>query len=105
MIHNSFSDWVTTDVMPLQRKNPTWHRLDGEPSGGNRNVVGRFRHLGRVWVVHGDTRFDPVLRAFGAIQNGTKNPFVIKPAKVRDCLDWTPKMAIKGQPKHFYFYG
>jgi hypothetical protein len=105
MIYSSFRDWVVAEVIPLQKKNPNWIRLDGELNGGNRNVVGQFTHAGRVWVVHGDTRFDPVLRAYNAILNGSaKDPFVVKKARVRDCLDLVPKLVIKGQPKHFYFY-
>lgn len=105
MIYSSFPNWIVAEVLPLQQRNPTWHRLDGRSSGGNRNVVGRFEHLGQVWVVHGDTRFDPILRAYSVIQNGSKSPFIIKAAKVRACLDWAPNFAIEGKPKYFYFYG
>ena len=93
MIHNSFKDWVVAKVFPLQKHNPTWHRLDGQPSGGNHNVVGKFRHADRVWVVHGDTKFDPVVRAYQAMTNdAVLDPFVIRRAKVRDCLDLLPKL-------------
>lgn len=40
----SFVEWVQKDVLPLQTLNPTWHRLDGLVGGGNRTVVGKFRH-------------------------------------------------------------
>lgn len=106
MIHSSFIDWVVAEVIPLQNKNPTWHRLDGQLDGGNRGVVGKFRHVNRVWVVHGDTRFDPVIRAYQAITDNTvPDPFVIQPAKVRDCLDLLPKLRVSSQPKYFYVYG
>jgi hypothetical protein len=76
--------------------------LDGEPSGGNRNVVGRFRHVSRVWKVHGDTRFEPVLRAYEAITTGSvQDPFTVQRAKVLDCLDLLPRLKTS---KHKYFY-
>lgn len=104
--HKSFKDWVIAEVIPLRNKHPKWHRLDGQPSGGNRNVVGKFRHANRDWVVHGDTRFDPVFRAYQAmINSAVPNPFVIQRAKVRDCLDLLPKLKAPNQPKHFYVYG
>jgi hypothetical protein len=106
VIHNSFRDWVAAEILPLQRENPSWHRLDGESSGGTRNVVGRFRHVGRVWVVHGDTRFEPVLRAYEAIATGSlQDPFTVQRAKVRDCLDLLPRLKTPKQPKYFYVYG
>lgn len=105
VIHNSFKDWVVANVLPLQKNNPTWHRLDGQLSGGNRNIVGKFRHANRVWVVHGDTRFDPVVRAYQAMAKGAvPDPFVIRYAKVRDCLDLLPKLKAPSQPKYFYVY-
>lgn len=106
MSHPSFKDWVEADVLPLQRAHPSWSRLDGRRSGGNRTPVGQFRHANRDWVVHGDTRFDPVLRAYLAITSGTLlDPFVIRPAKVRDCLDLAPQVKATNQPKYFYVYG
>lgn len=108
MTHNSFKDWVEKEVLPLQKKHPSWHRLDGLPSGGNRKVVGRFRYAGLDWVVHGDTRFDPVLRAYQAIKSGAvPNPFDIQRTKknVRNCLELKPKLKVPNQPKYFYVYG
>lgn len=73
---------------------------------GNREVVGKFRYANRVWVVHGDTRFEPVIRAYRAIINDeTLDPFIIRPAKVRDSLDLQPKLKAPNQPKYFYVYG
>ena len=105
MIYDSFKDWVEQVVHPLQKKNPNWHRLDGQTSGGNRNDVGKFRYRDRVWIVHADTRFAPVIRAYQSITNGTvPDPFTIQRAKVRDCLDLLPKLKIPNQPKHLYIY-
>lgn len=106
VIHNSFRNWVEAEVLPLQAAHPRWLRLDGETSGGNRSAVGSFRYLDRVWVVHADTWFDPVLIAYRAIVNDTAlDPFVVKPAEVRDCLDLLPALKVPGEPKHFYVYG
>lgn len=107
MIHNSFKDWVTAEVLPLQKKYPTWFRLDGETSGSNRNVVAQFIHVGRAWGVHGDTRLAPILRAYQAMLNGSlPDPFVITRTlkNVRDCLDLAPQLKEPKQPKYFYVY-
>jgi hypothetical protein len=107
IIHSSFKEWVATEVLPLQKKNPTWHRLDGESTGSNRNVVGRFMYAGRPWGVHGDTRLEPIQRAYDALVNGrVKDPFVIKRTvkNIRDCLDLVPQLKVPKQPKHFYVY-
>ncbi|MDQ2730324.1 MAG: hypothetical protein M3Y56_01580 [Armatimonadota bacterium] len=105
MIHDSFSLWVDAEALPLQRAHPTWHRLDGWSAGGNREVVGRFRYADQVWVVHGDTRFNPVLCAYQALRSGlTADPFLIEQAKVRRCLNLKPEIRSAQLPKHFYVY-
>lgn len=104
-VHGSFIEWVKKDVLPLKEKYPTWHRLDGKADGGNRAVVGKFRHAGREWVVHGDSRFDPILRACIAVDDRqVLDPFIIKNAKVRKCLDFVPALRKAKQPKYFYAY-
>jgi hypothetical protein len=103
--YNSFIAWVVEEVRPLQEENPSWHRLDGGASEGNRKVIGKFRHVARVWEVHGDTRFAPVLRAYEAITTGSaQDPFIVRRAKVRDCLDLLPQLKTPGQAKYFYVY-
>ncbi|HEV7503978.1 MAG TPA: hypothetical protein VGS07_03630 [Thermoanaerobaculia bacterium] len=61
MIHDSFAAWVEAEVLP---KAGSQERLDGLESGGNRKVFGRFKHQGRAWKVHGDTRIERILRAY-----------------------------------------
>jgi hypothetical protein len=106
MVHNSFEAWVRAEVLPLQKKNPTWKRLDGQPAGGNRAAAGRFWYAARVWTVHADTRFEPVLRAYEAVASGAvPDPFVVVPAKSGDCLELRPELRVPKQPKYFYVYG
>jgi hypothetical protein len=105
VVRASFVDWVLKDVLPLQALYPTWHRLDGLLGGGNRTIVGEFRHANLKWVVHGDSQFAPIIRAYTAIQNGQLgNPFVVKPATVRKTLDFVPALRKSKQPKLFYAY-
>ena len=109
MIHDSFSDWVEACVLRLRKSHPTWHRLDGWDAGGNREVVGRFRYQDHVWVVHGDTRFDPTLRAYEAIRNGHfPDQFVVERTRSRTksrwCLNLRPELRNMQRPKHFYIY-
>jgi hypothetical protein len=103
MLFNSFIEWVEAEVLPLQRANPTWYRLDGWAEGGNRAVVARFRHAGRVWQVHGDTHFDPILRAYNAVRLGEyADPFVVGWARTRNCLNLASGLSTR--PKYFYVY-
>jgi len=104
-VHGSFVEWVEKDILPLKKQKPTWKRLDGEAAGGNRKVVGEFRHAGLIWVVHGDSQFEPILRAYDAITTGkVSDPFIIKDATVRKCLDFVPTLRKAKQHKHFYAY-
>ena len=102
MLHSSFAAWVQSEVVA---KASTHVRLDGLPGGGNRDIFGRFKHAGRKWEVHGDTRIERVLRAYAAIQNRTmSDPFVIERATVRDCLNLIKALRKPKEPKHFYVY-
>lgn len=105
MIYNSFVLWVEAQALPLQRSNPTWHRLDGLAGSGNREVVGRFKHEGQIWKVHGDTRFNPVLRAYDAVhKRQVSDPFLTKQTKGGLCLVLKPELWDTQLPTHFYVY-
>jgi hypothetical protein len=61
---NSFVDFVEAVVFPLLLQHPQHARLDGWESGGNWEVVGRFRFEGNVWRVHADNHYEPLLLAY-----------------------------------------
>ena len=69
-VHASFGDFINSAVIPHQAAHPEWKRLDGwdrEPSksqNGNRTIFAQFRHAGRTWKVHSDTRFAPLMEAY-----------------------------------------
>ncbi len=66
-------------------------------------MVGMFRHAGLQWLVHGDSQFEPILRAYRAITEGQESdPFIIEPTSAGKCLDFVP--ALRKQPKLFYAY-
>jgi hypothetical protein len=81
-VHASFADFINSALIPHQAARPEWERLDGwdrEPSKsqkGNRTIFARFRHAGRMWKVHADTRFAPLMEAYMK-QDG--DPFVEEP--------------------------
>ena len=105
MVYDSFAQWVEGVAMPLRQANPTWHRLDGRDVDGNREVVGRFRYEGRVWKVHGDTRFDPVMRAYRATRDGKmSDPFVVEQAQISLCLNLKSELGNTQLPNHVYVY-
>ena len=51
MCYESFVDFVEFFVIPQRNANPTHIRFDGKIAGGNRQVVGMFRHQGKTWKV------------------------------------------------------
>jgi hypothetical protein len=85
-VHASFADFINSAVIPHQAAHPEWERLDGwdrEPSKsqkGNRAIFAKFRHAGRTWKVHADTRFAPLTEAYSK-QDG--DPFVEEPTNTK----------------------
>jgi hypothetical protein len=76
MTFSSFRDFVEQRVLPAQSDNPEHIRLDGRTSGGNREIFAKFRHRGKLWKVHSDTHFEPLMLAYDAILTGeTSDPF------------------------------
>jgi len=69
-VYASFADFINLAVIPHQAAHPEWKRLDGwdrEPSKsqkGNRAIFAQFRHAGRTWRVHADTKFAPLMEAY-----------------------------------------
>lgn len=57
---NTFTEFVERVALPRLLENPRATRLDGQDSGGNRKVAGRFFFAGRQWKVHSDTHSEPV---------------------------------------------
>jgi hypothetical protein len=105
MIYASFVECVEGCLLPLQQANPTWLRLDGQQTGGNTNVVARFRHDGQVWKIHADSRFAPIMRAFEAVESGNINdPFIREQTKNGDCLNLIKVLRGAQKVKHFYVY-
>lgn len=74
-IYNNFIEFMKELVNPLKNENPNDIRLDGQLSGGNRTVFGRFKHFGCTWEVNSDTRYEPLRLAYEAAIKGNE-PFV-----------------------------
>jgi hypothetical protein len=103
-ISPSLIAFVESVVLPAKAANPTHHRLDGRAGGGNRTVFGRFRHDGRIWKVHADTWFEPLLIAFEAAQR-VEDPFIQRStASGTLCLKLTDAPGIRAGSKHLYIY-
>lgn len=63
------------EIIPAREENPDHTRLDGQISGGNRTIFGCFQHGGRIWKVHSDTHYEPLMLAYNVAVNGG-DPFV-----------------------------
>jgi hypothetical protein len=77
-VFGSFEEFMDSVVLPRQAAHSDHRRLDGQPSGSNKDVVGRFRHEGSVWRVHADSHYEPLLLAYDAATRENSSPFVIR---------------------------
>ena len=101
----SFAQFVEGSVIPLKVEHPDWIRLDGATSGGNRSLVGHFRHWNRVWRCNADSHFKPLMLAYEAFRKG-EDPFEEELADERQCLVLKPTLRSQypSQFKHMYLY-
>ena len=101
----SFKEFVEQVVHPLHSANPSDERLDGQPTGGNREVVGTFFHAGRPWKAHADTHFERVLLAYDALAAGVVDPFIEQLTPRGNSLDLIPRLRRQSrQPEFKYLY-
>jgi len=77
MIHMNFESFMKAEIA---RRNPEDLRLDGQLSGGNREVAGQFQYCNKVWKVDADSHYEPLMLAYEAIKNDPScQPFVEEP--------------------------
>ncbi len=74
-VYECFIDFMVDMVKPDKRNNPDHIRLDGKLKGSNGKIYGKFKHFGKIWKVHQDTRYLPLELAYNAAMND-KDPFV-----------------------------
>ena len=103
----SFDVFMRECIEPLRAEHPSWRRLDGASSGGNRGVVATFRHDGEVWKVHADTHFEPleIARRATRAEPGS-DPFVVEHARAGRCLALREDLRRQyaSRHKHLYIY-
>lgn len=76
-------------VRAHHRLHPDHVRLNGEPTGGDRNAWCYFWHRNRRWKVDADTHIAPILAAYTYfVCNAGADPFRLdeSPARTRDSL-------------------
>jgi hypothetical protein len=101
----SFGAFMEEIVLPLRAAYPSYERLDGQPTGGNRDSAGEFTHAGRMWRVHADTHLDRLMAAYEALTRGTSDPFVEQPTPRGNSLDLRPELkAGLHSPRRKYLY-
>ena len=105
--YSSFSEFVKRFAIPLSEADPQAERLDGQAVGTepNRDTVAIFRHVGRRWELHGDTRLESVRVAHRAASQG-RDPFVVGATKKgTPALRLTDDLkALTSNAKFDYFY-
>ncbi|WPL17371.1 hypothetical protein Thiowin_02378 [Thiorhodovibrio winogradskyi] len=108
--HGSFAYFMEQVVLPQKAANPTHMRLDGQTSGGNREPAGFFQHQGKIWRVHADSHYEPLMLAYRNFQkNPDEDPFIATAtgSGQRRCLVLKPELQQQlPQPrfKHLYIY-
>jgi len=100
----SFKEFVEEVVLPRHASNPLDIRLDGQPTGGNRDVAGIFWHAGRQWKVHSDIHYDRLLVACKAIEAGVGDPFIEQSAPRGNSLDLIPELRRQIRSPRKYLY-
>jgi hypothetical protein len=98
---------MTALILPRRIAHPTDLRLDGEHTGGNREVVGRFRHHCKVWKVHADTHYEPLIVAHEAMKkHHSLDPFTEKPTANGTSLVLTQSLrkSVSSKFKYLYIY-
>jgi len=104
LVHKDFVNLMEMEFLPLHQKNPTHIRIDGQRTGGNYEVAGRFRHSGKTWKVHADTHYDRMMLAYEALKNDkSANPFVEESTKHGRSLVLRSGLRPKGH-KYIYIY-
>lgn len=98
--HLSFHELVEKKLLPLIKEHPTWIRLDGQVSSGNREIFGYFKWNDKVWKIHSDTHIDRMMLAYKLYQENGYYPFIEKPTSGNTCID----LNLDLKPKWFYVY-
>ena len=110
MIYNSFAEFMEKIVIPQKEANPDHKRLDGREKDGNREIAGIFRYNNKMWKVHADTRYEPLLIAYDALQENKKddlfNEASTNTGKGRNLLlvDKLQQKLSNPRFKHLYIY-
>lgn len=98
---------MEASLLPQRAAHPTHIRLDGAKTGGNRELAGGFRHHNQVWKVHADTHYDPLVRAYEAMQKDKSyDPFIEELTPNGTCLVLTEALrrASGSEYKYLYIY-
>jgi hypothetical protein len=105
VVYDDFLSFMRDVVLPRQAENPDHIRLDGATTGASRDVAGRFRHNGLIWVVHADTHYEPLTIAYTAAEAGA-DPFVEEDTPRGRCLVLTSELRARQHSphKHMYIY-
>jgi hypothetical protein len=104
-MHQSFAEFMQRTALPMHLASPMHERLDGRTSGGNWAVAGQFQWKGRVWKVHADSHYEPLLLAYYSWQHLLHaDTFVEARMENAQRLDLAPKIAAIRPTQHRYLY-
>ena len=105
-----FNEFYEQIVLPAKKINPHHIRLDGEIAGGNRKIFGSFTHNNRIWKVHSDTHYEPLMLAYeySCLDCEKNDPFIMETTRNgSNCLaliDKLFRLQINSKYKYLYIY-
>jgi hypothetical protein len=103
VVYDDFVSFINAEILPRKAAQPDATRLDGQRTGGSREVVGRFRYDGYAWVVHADSHYEPLEIAYEAHLQGMR-PFVQEPTDRGQSLALAPDLRARQSSAHKYLY-
>ena len=74
-IYNSFEELFKAKLITLINRHPDWIRLDGEISGGNREIFGKFKYKNKIWKINSDSHIEKLSIAYTKFLRG-EEPFI-----------------------------
>lgn len=103
MVYDDFVSFMKAEILPRKAAQPGATRLDGQTTGGSREIAGRFKYDGHAWVVHADTHYEPLDIAYEANLQGIR-PFVEEPTDKGRSLALAPELRARQASAHKYLY-
>jgi hypothetical protein len=104
-IYTDFGAMMRQVVIPMHMAEPSHARLDSPRTDGNWDVLCRFQWKARVWKVHMDSHFEPLMLAYYGWQYSLGDDVFVESAiETGVRLDIVDVVAAIRPTRHRYLY-